>query len=172
MVGDKFVVGSGLVNLASLANQQGQFEESGHYAEEALSIFQWIGDETQQPFPLRLMGYAAIHAGNLVRAQVLMRESLIGNVNLQNLREQLACLVGIAYCTLVEEGCEQAVRLCALADLHRRANAFHFHQPDEVALETALKECKRRLGKSRYKSSYKQGETLDLGSTLASLMKE
>lgn len=57
-----------------------------HYAEEALSIFQLIGDETQQPFPLRLMGYAAVHAGNLVRAQVLMRESLIGNINLQNLR--------------------------------------------------------------------------------------
>ena len=45
-----------------------------------------------------------------------MRECLIGNVNLQNLREQLACLVGLAYCTLAEKDWEQAVRLCALAD--------------------------------------------------------
>ena len=172
MVGDKFVVGSALVNLASLANQQGQFEESGHYAEEALSIFQWIGDETQQPFPLRLMGYAAVHARNPVRAQVLMRESLIGNVNLQNSREQLACLVGVAYCSLVEKDWEQAVKLCALADRHKRAHAFHFHQPDEIAFEAALKECKRQLGKSKYESSYKQGQALDLGSTLTSLMKE
>jgi hypothetical protein len=101
-----------------------------------------------------------------------MRECLIGNVNLQNLREQLACLVGLAYCTLAEKDWEQAVRLCALADRHRRANAFHFHEPDEVAFESALKECKRKLGKSSYKSSYKQGEALDFGGTLASLMKE
>jgi len=172
LVGDKFVIGSALVNLASLANQQGQFEESDHYAEEALSIFQLIGDETQQPFPLRLMGYAAVHAGNLVRAKVLMRESLIGNVNLQNLREQLACLVGIAYCALVERDWEQAVTLCALAGIHKRENAFHLHEPDELAFEATLKEGKRKLGKSRYESSYKQGEALDLNSTLASLMKE
>ena len=172
LVGDKFVIGSALVNLASLANQQGQFEESDHYAEEALSVFQLIGDETQQPFPLRLMGYAAVHAGNLVRARVLMRESLIGNVKLQNLMEQLACLVGIAYCAQVEKEWEQAVRLCALADLYNRENAFHFHEPDELAFEAILKEGKRKLGKSRYESSYKQGEALDLDSTLVSLMKQ
>ena len=172
LVGDKFVIGSALVNLASLANQQGQFEESEHYAGEALSIFQLIGDETQQPFPLRLMGYAAVHAGNLVRARVLMRESLIGNVNLQNLREQLACLVGMAYCALVGNDAEQAVRLCALAAVHKQEKAFHFHEPDKVAFEAVLKECKRQLGKSRYEGSYKQGQALDLDGALARLMKE
>jgi len=172
LVGDKFVLGSALVNLASLANQQGQFEESDHYAAEALSIFQLIGDETQQPFPLRLMGYAAIHAGNLVRARVLMRESLIGNVNLQDLREQLACLVGIAYCARVEDNWEQAVRLCALSDRRKRENAFHLREPDVLAFEATLKEGKRELGTSRYESSYKQGRALDLESTIALLMEK
>ena len=72
VVGDKIIIGNALVNLAVLTNLQGQFEESDRYAEEALGIFQLVGDETQQPFPMRLMGYAAVHASNLVRARVLM----------------------------------------------------------------------------------------------------
>ena len=171
VVGDKIIIGGALVNLAVLTNLQGQFEESDRYAEEALGIFQAIGDETQQPYPLRIMGYAAIHAGNVVRARVLMRESLIGNTNLQNLNGQLACLVGMAQCSLAEKDVQEAVVLCMLAHKYRQEKNLRFHEPDEVAFEAVLKQCKRKLGKSRYESSYKQGESLKLEDILLHLMK-
>jgi predicted ATPase/DNA-binding XRE family transcriptional regulator len=169
-VGDKFIVGNALVNLAVLTNLQRQFEESDRYAEEALGIFQLVGDETQQPFPMRLMGYAAIHAGNLVRARVLMRESLIGNTNLRNLGGQLACLVGKAQCSLAEKDAQEAVRLCALAHKYMQEKNLKFHKPDEIAFEAVLKQCKKKLGKVRYESSYKQGETLRLEDTMTQLL--
>lgn len=172
VVGDKIIIGNALVNMAVLTNLQGRFEESDRYAEEALGIFQLVGDETQQPFPMRLMGYAAVHAGNLVRAQVLMRESLIGNTNVQNLGGQLACLVGMAQCSLAEEDAEQAVRLCTLARRNMQEKALKFHEPDEIAFEEILKQCKKKLGKSRFESSYKQGESLRLEDVLPQLMKQ
>jgi hypothetical protein len=171
VVGDKFIIGNALVNLAVLTNLQEQFEESDRYAEEALSIFQLVGDETQQPFPLRIMGYAAVHAGNLVRARVLMRESLIGNTNLQDFRGQLAGLVGVAHCALAEKDMQEAVTLCALVHKCRREKNLQFDEPDEVAFEAVLKRSKKELGKARYESFYKQGESLILEDTLLRLLK-
>ena len=169
-IGDKIIIGNALVNLAVLTNLQGQFEESDRYAEEALGIFQMVGDETQQPFPLRIMGYAAVHAGNLVRARVLLRESLIGNTNLQNLEGQLACLVGMAQCSLAEKDAQEAVMLCALAHRYRQEKNLKFHEPDEVTFEAVLKQSKKKLGKARYELSYKQGESLKMEDTFSRLM--
>ena len=170
IVGDKFIIGSALVNLASLANLQEQFEDSDRYAEEALGVFQLIGDETQQPFPLRIMGYAAVHAGNLVRARVLMRESLLGHTSLQDRKGQLACLVGMAHCAAAEDEMHQATLFCAQIHTYKRKHNLTFHELDEVAFEAILKQCKQRLGKSGYESSYKQGKFLDVENTFLQLM--
>jgi len=170
-VGDQFITGSALVNLAVLTNLQEQFDESDRYAEEALTIFQAVGDETQQPLPMRIMGYAAIHAGNLVRAQVLMRESLIGSTNLQDTGGQLACLVGMAQCALTQGDSQQAVTLCALAERCLQENNRMLPEPDQVALESVLKQSKKKLGASTFNSAYQQGEVLNLESTLSQLVK-
>jgi predicted ATPase/DNA-binding XRE family transcriptional regulator len=171
IVGDKFLIGNALVNLAVLTNLQHQFKESDHYAEEALSIFQTAGDETQQPYPLRIMGYAAVYAGNLVRARVLMRESLIGSMSLGDLEGQLACLIGIAQCLLAEKDVKSAVNLCALAESHRREKNLNFTEPDQVAFEDVLKQSKKKLGNAKYESAYEQGEALDLEITLHEYMR-
>ena len=170
VVGDKFIIGGALVNLANLTNLQEQYEESDRFAEEALSIFQLIGDETQQSYPMRIMGYAAIRAGNLVRARVLMRESLIGNVGLQNEREQLACLIGFAQCSLIENDPREAVRLCALVERKQREKNFTFHDPDQAAFEAVASGSKKKLGKSKYESLYQQGAELNLKDIIQRLM--
>jgi len=170
LVGDKFIIGGTLVNLASLTNLQERYEESDRYAEEALSIFQLIGDETQQPFPMRIMGYAAIHEGNLIRARVLMRESLIGNMNLQNERGQLACLIGFAQYSLIENDGQEAVRLCALAESVRRHKNFTFQDPDQAAFEAVVSQSKKRLGKTKYESLYQQSTKLNLEDVIQRLI--
>ena len=172
LVGDKVIIGGALVNLAVLTNLQRQFEESDRYAAEALGIFQLVGDETQQAFPLRLMGYAAVHAGNLVRARVLMRESLIAETRLQNLPGQLASLIGLAQCSLAEQDAQEAVELCALVDRYKRENSLTFHESDEVAFAAIVKQGKKQLRKSGFESAYERGGTLNLGDTLDRLMNQ
>ena len=134
VVGDQIIIGSALVNLAALENLLQNFDVSGRYAEEALGLFQRIGDETQQPYPLRLMGYAAIEAGNLIRARVLMRESLAGAARLRNLSGQLASLIGLAGCALADGELQSAVDLTLLVMRERQDEAVQFAEPDSAAL--------------------------------------
>lgn len=170
-VGDQFLIGGALVNLAILTHLQEQFDESDRYAEEALSIFQAVGDETQQPLPMRIMGYAAIQAENLVRARVLISESLLGSTDLQDTAGQLACLVAMAQCLLADADAQQAVGLCGLVQHYRQEKNIQFAEPDEAALESVLKQSKERLGASQFRSAYKQGKAMDLQTTLLEWMK-
>jgi tetratricopeptide (TPR) repeat protein len=168
-VGDKFIVGGALVNLAALAHLQERFEESDRYAEEALGIFQLVGDETQQPFPLRLMGYAAVQAGNLVRARVLLRASLEGHTGLQDRKGQLACLAGLAQCSLAEGDAERAALFCALADRYMQEESLRLHALDEIALEASRRQCLEQLGRSRFDALYAEGQSQSLEEALAAL---
>lgn len=170
VVGDKVIIGGVLINLAVLTNVQGQYEESDRYAEEALGIFQLIGDETHQPFPMRIMGYAAIHTGNLVRAGVLMRESLSGNYVLHEAAGQLACLVGIAYCELTGKNVEKAILLLGLAEKNIKERNIRLLEPDELAVQSIISLGKKKLGEAGFEEIFRQGQSLDLDDTIKQLM--
>jgi predicted ATPase/transcriptional regulator with XRE-family HTH domain len=172
IVGDKIIVGMVLANLAILANLQNQYAESGKYAEDALSIFQAVGDEIQQPFPLRMMGYAAIDAGNLVRARVLIRESLRGNRVLQDIPGQLACVVATARCCLVEKNVKRAVSLCALIETRMNTDKVKLLEPDVKALHEMLMEGKKKLGEASYQTAYAAGTALKIEDEIMKLMLE
>jgi hypothetical protein len=131
-----------------------------------------MGNEYQSPYPLRMMGYSAIHAGNVVRARVLVRESLIGNYAIADKLGQLACLVGMANCDLAEKDFKSAVMLCALAETQREKNNFSFLEPDAITLEAILKQAKKKLGKAAYEAAYQEGQSVKLESILMKLMAE
>ena len=171
-IGDRRAEGITYSNLALLYFIKAEHEKSGECAEKSFAVFQAMGNEYQTPYPLRMMGYSAIHAGNLVRARVLVRESLIGNYAIADTLGQLACLVGLAYCDLAENDHKSAVRLCALAETNRAQNNFDFLEPDAITMEDVLKPCKKKLGKAVYEAAYQEGQALRLESTLMKLMAE
>jgi predicted ATPase len=171
-IGDRRAEGITYSNLALLYFIKADHEKSGECAEKSFAVFQAMGNEYQTPYPLRMMGYSAIHAGNLVRARVLVRESLIGNYAIADTLGQLACLVGLAYCDLAETDQKSAVRLCALAETNRAHNNFIFLEPDAITMEDVLKQCKKKLGKAVYEAAYQEGQALRLESTLMKLMAE
>ena len=171
-IGDRRAEGITYSNLALLYFIKAEHEKSGECAEKSFAVFQAMGNEYQTPYPLRMMGYSAIHAGNLVRARVLVRESLIGNYAIADTLGQLACLVGLAYCDLAENDHKSAVRLCALAETNRAHNNFIFLEPDAITMEDILKQCKKKLGKAVYAAAYQEGQALRLESTFMKLMAE
>jgi predicted ATPase/Tfp pilus assembly protein PilF len=168
VVEDKSMVGAVLSNLAILTNLQGKYAESGKYAEEALSIFQAVGDEIQQPFPLRMMGYAAVHANNLLRARILIQESLRGNTDLRDLPGQLACLVAFAKCHMAENEIEKALSLCALVESQLEINHVRLLEPDAFALEKLMKQGRKKLSKADYERVYTEGQSRNLDETIFS----
>jgi predicted ATPase len=172
VVGDKNIIGMVLANLAILTNLQDKYAESGKYAEEALSIFQAVGDEIQQPFPLRMMGYAAIHARNLVRARILIQESLRSNRVLQDISGQLACVVATAKCCLAEKDVKRAVSLCALIETRMNTDKVKLLEPDVKVLQEVLLQGKKKLGEAAYKTTYAAGTALQIEDEIMKLLVE
>jgi hypothetical protein len=148
------------------------YTKSEDCAEKAYAIFQSIGDEVQQPFPLRMMGYAAIHAGNPVRARILVQESLKGNCALEDISGQLACAVAMANCLLVEENVKKAVSLCALIESRTNQDGLKLLEPDAKALRNVLGEGQQKLGKAVYKIAYKEGQSMKLDDEIMKLLEE
>jgi len=171
-IGDRRAEGITYSNLALLYFIKEDHERSGECAAKSFAVFQAMGNEYQTPYPLRMMGYSAIHAGNRVRARVLVRESLIGNYAIADILGQLACLVGMAYCDLAEQDPKSAVRLCALAETQREQQGLHFLEPDAIISDDIQKQCKKKLGKAGYEAAWQEGQALKLESTLMKLMAE
>ena len=171
-IGDRHSEGVTYSNLALLYFVKEDYVKAGDCAEKSFAVFQTMGNEYQSPYPLRMMGYSAIQAGNVVRARVLVRESLIGNYAIADTLGQLACLVGMANCDLAEKDFKSAVKLSALADTEREKNKYTLLEPDAITLAAILKQAKKKLGKAAYEAAYQDGQALKLESILMRLMAE
>ena len=171
-IGDRRADGIVNSNLALLHFVNGDFEKSGACAEKAFAVFQAMGNEYQTPYPLRMMGYSAVRAGNLVRARVLISESLRGNYAIADALGQLACVVAMACCELADKEYKNAAQLCALAELHREQNQFQYLEPDAIMLDDIQKQCKKRLGKAAYEAACQEGQKAKLDFVLFQLMAE
>jgi hypothetical protein len=151
---------------------KGNYAKAGECAEKSFAVFQTMGNEFQSPYPLRMMGYSAVQAGNVVRARVLVRESLIGNYGIADVPGQLACLVGISNCDMAEKDFKSAVMLCALAETQREKNNFNFLEPDAISIDAILKKSKKKLGKAAYEAAYQEGQAWKFESIIMKLMAE
>lgn len=171
-IGDRRAEGIIYANLSILYNLKDNYTESEDCAEKAYAIFQTIGDEFQQPFPLRMMGYAAIHARNTVRARILIQESLKGNCALEDAPGQLACVVAMANCVLVEKDVKRAVSLCALIDVRMKMDEVKLLEPDVKALQSVLEHGKQKLSKAKYAVAYEEGRSMKLDDEIMKLLTE
>jgi len=171
MMGDRINLGIALSNLSNVTNMQEDYARSGQYAAQALRIFRAVGDELEIPFPLRMMGYAAIHAGDIPRARVLIRESLTGNRGLEHIPGQLACVAAFARCALAEKDAKKAVALCALIEARMKADGVKLMDPDAKALLEVLARGKKKLGKTAYALAYQEGQSMTLDDEIMKLMR-
>jgi len=158
LIGDRYAEGITLANLSILYNLKENYSASGHAAEQSFALFQAIGEEVQQPFPLRMMGYSAIQAGNAVRARSLIIDSLKGNRALGHIPGQLACLIALGRCELSEGNVIKAVTFAGLAVNYLRIEAQTLMEPDTMALDHLLNLGKQKLGKELFDQILTKGE--------------
>jgi tetratricopeptide (TPR) repeat protein len=159
LIGDRYAEGITLANLSILYHLKENYSASGHAAEQSFVLFQAIGEEVQQPFPLRMMGYSAIQAGNAVRARSLIIESLKGNRARGHRPGQLACLIALGRCELSEGNVIKAVTFAGLAQNYLRIEPQTLMEPDTMALDFLLNLGKEKLGKELFDQSLTLGES-------------
>jgi len=149
--GDRINIGQVLVNMAILASALDDFSMMAEFAQESYDMFQSIGSEFQQPFPERLMGYAALHMGDAKRARRLCVDSIQRNLALS--QDHVVGVYGglllLAEIELAERNFKAVARLVGFVAARMQTNPFSFQEPDARALErvkTALEKKKPRVG--------------------------
>jgi predicted ATPase/Tfp pilus assembly protein PilF len=165
--GDKSGAGISLANLSIVTNLQEEYVESGQYAKRALRIFRSIGDEEQQPFPLRMMACSALHEGDLERARALCIESLKSNRELGHVTGVLACLVTMADIELANDRPAVAAKLCALVEAQLQINSWTLMEPDAKSLEYLKDAIQKQSKKKSILEAQAEGRKLTLEEALA-----
>jgi len=159
-IGDRYAEGIALSNLSILYNLQADYPAADRAAEQSFIAFQSIGDEVQQPFPLRMMAYSAIQARNIVRARNLVRDSLNRNHEQDHLPGQLACLVAIGACELAQGNLEKAISYAALVENRLKAESISLLEPDTNALSDLLTTGKNKLGAKSFKQLVEKSKSI------------
>jgi hypothetical protein len=167
-MGDRINQGIALSNLSNAANMLEDYPGSGRYAAQSLLIFSAVGDEIEIPFPVRMMAYSALHAGDLPRARVLARESLLGNHALASRIGEVGCLVVFARCALLENDAKSAVALLSLVENQAEAGGIPMMEPDVKALKEGLKIARKKLGKAAFDAAYRDGQKTSLEESVQS----
>ncbi len=138
-IDDRISTGMELANLSLLANVLEDYPACGEYARAAHAVFQAIGNEYQQPFPLRMMAYAAMHERDLTHARTLCIESLKGNHKLEHKTGILACLVCLALIEYEDKNFFSAEKILSVIEQETGNVPLSLMEPDAKAY-TRLKE--------------------------------
>ncbi len=160
---DRISAGMELANMSMLANVLEDYPASGRYAESAFATFQGIGNEYQQPFPLRMMAYSALYAGNMERARTLCIESLKGNHALGHKTGVLACLLTLADIELAQADLTSSAELYAFVKRQLQAEESTLLESDEFALKRVENKLTNKLGRSKLAKVYKETEEVSIG---------
>lgn len=148
--GDRINTGQVLVNMAILASALDDFAMMGEFAQEAYDMFQSIGSEFQQPFPERLMGYAALHTGEPVRARELCVDSVQRNFALgeDHVVGVYGGLTLLAEIELADRNLNGAARLSGFVRARMDAESLSFQEPDTRAMERLGSVLGKKMGKT------------------------
>lgn len=139
---DRISMGMEMANLALLANLLEKYQESDRYARRALAQFRAIGNEYQQPFPLRMIAYAAAQAGDFEKARAHCLESLSGNRSLGHKTGLLACLVCMAVIEDQSGDRAASARLFYALKTELEQTGARLMEPDAKALQALAKKIK------------------------------
>jgi predicted ATPase len=131
-IDDRISMGMELANMSLLTNVLEDYRASGDYAESALSVFRRIGNEYQQPFPLRMMAYAALHTANIEHARALCIESLRGNQKIGHKTGMLACMIALSEIELISKNISQTARLFLFVKTQLEKDALQLMEPDQA----------------------------------------
>ncbi len=130
--------------MSLLANVLGDFKSSSRYAERALSTFKMIGNEYQLPYPLRMLAYSALNRGDIQRARLYLKESLLGNQQISHKTGILARLIALAEIELVDKNIAQSSRLYAFVIIQLEQETLRLMEPDQFAMKRLASALSKR----------------------------
>jgi len=155
-IDDRISVGMELANMSLLANVMQEYQISARYAEAALSVFQKIGNEYQQPFPQRMLAYSALQVGDILRASAYCADSLRGNQKIDHKTGMLAGILVRAEIELASKNISKAARLYSFVKSQLAENSLELMEPDKLSLKRLEDNLSKKPGKQSLNKTQKE----------------
>ena len=160
-IDDRISIGMELANMSLLANVMEDYTASAYYAQKALLQFQAIGNEYQQPFPMRMLAYAFINEKDLQRARNHCMDSLRGNQSIGHKTGIVACLICLAEIAFAEGNHQGASRLLATIHEEMMSKDLKLMEPDVKALAKLQEVLLKKTHPATIESSSGLGQILN-----------
>ncbi len=171
-IDDRISAGMSLANMSLLANVLEDYPTSMKYAQRAFKIFQAIGNEYQQPYPFRLMAYAALHTGEITKARSLCVESITRNHEMGEGHEigVTAGMITLAEIELTQKNYNSAIQLYHTAERFTKEFLFSFQEADALSYERVKKRLKSRQNPQKSKALLVEWKALTLDEVYQKIM--
>ena len=166
-VGRNWHLATSLLNLTFATMHLEDQVLTASLLQEALEIYQEVGDKAFEARTRSTMGYAALLEGNLTDAEATFRRALR---EFSALGEQMGIaevLEGLAGTLAATGRAEAAVRLTSSAGAIRAriaTRALPFHR---VAVEQYMNQAREILGEAQWLATWQEGSNMNLEDTIA-----
>jgi hypothetical protein len=164
---DQYVVATSLNYLGEAARLGGELEEAQRWYEDALTIYQQLGDGVVINIALLNLGATAYARGGAARATALYTEATGAAYELAD-REGIAYgLAGLAGMSLDSGQTEAAARLLGCAAAMTTASGAVLEPSEQAAADRVAAAAREALGAAAFDVAWAAGEALTLDEAIA-----
>ncbi len=157
----RFIRGLALVFLGDLISE-GDVEHAHLLFEESAAIMKEIGNDDLRAYPLRRLGYIALHQGNLAKAVGLFKESLTLNREVGHQTGVVACLAAMAATCVVSTKHIPAVRLYGAVGALLAAQKSLLLSSDRGQHDHYLAVARGQLDPATLEAAWSEGSALSM----------
>jgi tetratricopeptide (TPR) repeat protein len=135
--------------------------------EESTDILRKIKDKNYLAYPLRRLGYIALHQGNAVRANELFRESLALNQEVGHQTGVIACLAALATTHVARGMNTPAAQLFGAVSTLLSTRKFILLSFDQIEYDHYLSTVRAQLDSTAFDAAWEAGHTMTLQQAIA-----
>jgi predicted ATPase len=175
-IGDRVGAAHVYEGMGLLARRRGDPALAARYHRQALTVYRELGHRTGirvralpgpvQALSLSNLGYCYEMLGDLAEAERCHREALALAREHGEALSVVLCIDGLASVAAASGQAERAARLLGSAAAIRSRSGTPLVQPERADVERVTAAARRSLGGRAFDRAYRQGQTLDLESTM------
>ena len=153
-------VGIGTVNIATIANEVGDFQGALDYSTEALALFREVGDDSGVIVALLNCGLNALELEDRVIAEQSFREALAVSVRVGMTRHALPSAAGLASALVAVDEVEKAACLLGAVAALQEGTGFELDEELKEHCARALSDARASLGEEAFDAAWARGKAM------------
>ena len=169
-LGDKRSMPNVIGHLGSIAAYQGDQERSARLLDEALALYQELGNPGGITRTRRFQGKAALQQRDWARAHAAFQESLRLQQGVGRQWEIAACLIGLAAVADGQNQAERAAQLSGAAEALREQMGAPVSPVDRSWYDAAITHARAAIGDAGFAAAWAAGRAMSLEQAITQVL--